>query len=353
MGPKSRTQFSKNFAFLDKYPRLVGLALTVIIAIHHGWSVFPNAVWIMQVVQSFPRLPHLDSLAQYNLFSIGPYLAMHFVAISDPQILVTISFIGTAVLTCAMYQISNKKQDQNLVFTVFITSPVFLILLSWVGSYDLVTVTCVVIVMYSKRTSLALLAGVVVAWSNFEQFVFCILLLSLAFDSKQNLRRKRYLVSLAASFISYFSIRAFLLNKGVRMTRLSGLIEWLSDPSYFSKTLSALPFTIFSIFASAFILALYWNKFCQPDLLSKVRLVTAGCVVLSLSLISLDQTRIGAIHILPLCFVLSERIAVFAPPNSVRKIRALLIATTLVFPPFFVWSSTIHRAGWGNLLLRI
>jgi hypothetical protein len=137
------------------------------------------------------------------------------------------------------------------------------------------------------------------------------------------------------------------------MTRLTGLVEWLSDPSYFSKTLSVLPFTIFSIFASALILAFYWNKFCQPSLVSKVRLILAACGVLSLSLISLDQTRIGAIHILPLCFVLSERIAVFAPLDSVRKIRALLIATTLLSPPFFVWSSTIHTVGWGNLLLRI
>jgi hypothetical protein len=170
----------------------------------------------MSVVQSFPQLPMLDPLAQYNLFSIGPYLAMHFAAISDPQIVITISFIGIAVLVCAIYQISNNKQEQNLVFTVFVTSPAFLILLSWIGSYDLFTVACVVIVMYSKRTSLALLAGVVVAWSNFEQFIFCILLLSLAFDSKQKLRRKNYLVSLAAAFICYSSIRIFLLNRGVK-----------------------------------------------------------------------------------------------------------------------------------------
>lgn len=340
------------FLRIEKHPGFFSFVTAFVIAIHHGWNVFPNSVWIMSIVQSFPQLPQLDALAQYNFFSIGPYLAMHLAAIDNPQNMVMIFSIGLAILVCTMYQISRRNQEKKLIFVVFITSPIFLILLSWVGSYDLITVACVVIVMYSNRWELAFLAGIIVAWSNFEQFVMCLLLLALAFDFNLVFRKRNYLVSLAAAIVSYSTIRMFLISRGVEMTRFSGLVEWLGDPSYFSKTFSVLPLTLFSIFSSALILAYFWTKYCQPSFLAKARLILAAGVVLGLSLISLDQTRIGAIHIFPLCLVLSEKISLIAPAESIRKVQVLLVVTTLVFPAFFIWSSSIHYAGWANLSLQ-
>jgi hypothetical protein len=69
-------------------------------------------------------------------------------------------------------------------------------------------------------------------------------------------------------------------------------------------------------------------------------------------MIALDQTRIGAILLLPVTLLLGEVISSKSSLQQAKKIFFSMFTVAILTPSLFVWSYELHLVGWGNLLLK-
>lgn len=330
---------------------VLSFAVAVIVFLKTGWDLFPNFSYMFSLSANFPNLPNIDVLAQYNFYSIGPYVFLGSLNFGVSNSTKFVFFGIITVLVVGVYRVAKQKDIFKFGFVIFLSSPALLILLAWVGSYDVFTVMMILIVLYSSRDYWALIAGIVDAWSNFEQFLIAGLILVMAINIDDKLRARRMIVAAVGACFAYALLRLYLYSQGVSEIRATGQMKLFQNPEYFTNALNSLPLVLLTVLSGSSVVIFYWWRAVMPSMSQVLRLSFGVLLILVIAMIALDQTRIGAILILPLTLVLGEKIADKCSFQQSENFLRASLFLALFTPPVFVWSYQLHLIGWNNLLL--
>jgi uncharacterized membrane protein YozB (DUF420 family) len=331
---------------------LLSTLLAIGIFLKTGWNLFPSFHYMFQLSANFPSLHAIESLAQYNFYSLGPYVTVSQFGLGPNSLTKAVFFILIIACVLLTEQISRGENKNRLIFVVFLCSPALMILLSWVGSYDVFTLATFLVVLYSRKRYWAVFAGIIAAWSNFEQFIFAGLILVTAIHIIDRNRIRQFKIAAVSAVSAYVFLRIYLDAQGVSETRPTGQMKLLRDPEYFSNALNSTLPVLLTILSGTFVIFIAWIYHSQPSTLQVLRLVFGIALVLATAMIALDQTRIGAILILPISLLLSEEVSQNSSIQQSRKLSRLLILFAFLTPPIFVWSYKLHLIGWDNLRLN-
>jgi hypothetical protein len=326
--------------------------LTIGIFLKTGWNLFPNFQYLFQLSTNFPSLPNIDSLAQYNFYSLAPYVLFTELGLGTSQLTKPLFFLLIVLCVLYSFKVAGNSEQHKFVFPIFICSPALMVLLSWVGSYDVFTIGAFLIVLYTRRVELAIFAGVVVAWSNYEQFILAGLILLVAIDINSGTRVRQMVVAGISSTIAYLFLRLYLYSQGVSEIRATGQMKLFNNPDYFANALSSAPFVFLTVISGSLVVLYFWFTLTSPTYIQIIRLIISIVLVLGTAMIALDQTRIGAILLLPVTLLLGEVISSKSSLQQAKKIFFSMFTVAILTPSLFVWSYELHLVGWGNLLLK-
>jgi hypothetical protein len=328
------------------------LILMTLVYLKTGWNLFPNFEYMFALSANFPDLPDIDALAQYNFYSLAPYVVLSQLCFGAGNSTKLIFFIAIIFVLFCLQRVSNCNINYRFSFVILLSSPALVILLSWIGSYDVVTVGMILVVLYTRKNSWALIAGIVAAWSNFEQFLLAGVILALAMNIENKSRSRRMMTAAISSCCAYVLLRFFLYSQGVSEIRATGQMKLFENRDYFANALNSSPIVLLTIMSGSFVAIFYWVRVAKPTLKEVSRVGVGIFIIYATAMIALDQTRIGAILILPLTLLLGEKIASKCSPQQTQNFFRSSFLVALLTPPVFVWSYQLHLVGWDNLLLR-
>lgn len=288
---------------------LLATLLTIGVFLKTGWNLFPNFQYMFLLSANFPSLPAIESLAQYNFYSLGPYVVLTELGLGSDQL--TKALFLLLIVSCVLFsfKVSGDNEDNQFVFPIFLCSPALMVLLSWVGSYDVFTIFAFLVVLYTRRMGWAIFAGGVVAWSNYEQFILAGLILLVAIEINSRTRIRQMVTAGISSTIAYLILRLYLYSQGASETRVTGHIKLFSDPDYFVNALTTAPIVFFTVISGSLVVLYFWFSLTAPSGIQIFRLIIGIILVFVTAMITLDQTRIGAILILPITLQLGEAIS--------------------------------------------
>lgn len=232
---------------------------------------FPNAVNYM----STSPLPILlyELIGGRNLI----WWALHSILIS--------LFVLVALTTI----VRRYNKTKHLASILFLSSPIFLVLLYFVGHYDLFTIAGAAIAVFSKRNSIRFLGVLIASLANPDQaLVTAVILLMLALVIKEKDLRSLGAIYLGTSVSVFVGVRLIVQNVGgsARSSVILNELEPVIKSSFGVWTL--VPLSVVGIVGIFIALNLkqtsrrYWLSLC----------IALGIPSI-LSLLILDKTRVG------------------------------------------------------------
>ena len=190
------------------------------------------------------------------------------------------------------------------------------------------------------------------AWINFEQFALSLVIYCFLVWKQDRAGARKLLVAVAFGVPSYALLKFWLTMNGASGDRSTALLGMVFETDFWSTTFKVLPLIVSSIMSSCGVLIAFWIILARPSKEEIQRVFFCTLFVLMLSCLALDQTRVGAILLIPICLHLGRKISQIANPEQVLWITFILLAVRISSPSIFVWAGVIHGSGWSNLLLR-
>ena len=301
--------------------------------------------------REFPSLPTLGATSQYNFYSIIPYGILNQLGLHSVNSVLFIAGLGLVSLLIFVAYFSLNILNFKLDILVLVTSPLLTVLLSWLGSYDILTVWLIFLALYANKTRNLALVGILAAWINFEQFALSLVIYSFLLWKQDRAGARKLLVAVAFGVPSYALLKFWLTMNGASGDRSTALLGMVFETEFWSTTFKVLPLIVSSIMSSCGVLIAFWIILARPSKQEIQRVFFCILFVLLLSCLALDQTRVGAILLIPICLHLGRKISQIANPEQILCITFILLAVRISSPSIFVWAGVIHGSGWSNLLL--
>ena len=322
---------------------LVGLAVLFWRA---GFGVYPDAQFLAtKLVPALPSLPHVAPLDQYLLGSpIGAIVAAIFNATTERSfelvhVVVFIGFvIGIAVLLCRKFGVRAAA----LVGAGFIGSQTSVILMAWIGSYDVFTVGLSSLLLLVRSRWAALVIGFLLTFAAFEQGLIILLLLGVLallgmIEHKVNLLwaagglvvgRLLQQIWLSANHVTE-GRSSFLQQQGVHvfLDQFWKGLPWLL-PTCLGVTIVAVAVAISS----------------EQGWRNRIVVVSLFIACFVPVAVSFDQSRIYAILTWPMVMVLLLRYSKRAEDRDVERLSMLTLGLAAIVPGIFVWTGKAQLA---------
>jgi hypothetical protein len=190
---------------------IVGTTAIVLLA---GWGVYPGVEAMMIWSRDFPSLPTLGAESQYNFYSIIPYGFLNYIGLHTVNTVLSLAGLGLVSLLFFVAFFSVKNSYFKLDIWVLVTSPLLTVLLSWLGSYDILTVWLIFLALYANKTRNLALIGFLAAWINFEQFAFALVIYSFLVWKQNPADARKSLTAVAFGIPSYVLLKFWLIMNG-------------------------------------------------------------------------------------------------------------------------------------------
>jgi len=311
-----------------------------------GYGSYPvSELFATQVVPALPSLPQFPPLAQYVLSSpIGAVVASVFNATTERSFdLVHVGvFVGFATTIAILLCRRAGIRAAALIGAGFVGSQTSVILMSWIGSYDVFTVglTSLLVLVRNRWTAFAI--GFLLTFAAFEQGLIIFAVLGVLAMTKMYESWKQLIWAAAGllfgRLLQYLWLNANHVTEGrVSYFQQQGIHIFLDQ---FWKGLPWLLPTCLGVT----IVAVAVSVASEPRW--RNRLVIVGLFVACLVPVALsfDQSRIFAILTWPLVMVLLLRYENRSEKETVRRLSMLILGLAALLPGVFVWTGKAQLA---------
>lgn len=332
----------------------LGLAVLVWRA---GWGPFPDARWLAtQIVPALPSVPPLAPLDQFTLSSpLGAFLAALVRAHDETsfELLHLAVMIGFAVGIGVLLVRRHGWTVAALVGSVFVGSQTSVVLLSWIGSYDVFTVGLTSLLVIVRDRRIAAGAGFLLAFSGFEQSVF--VLLALLAVSSVGIGRDRGRLAGAAIGLAVGKVALEVWLRANDVTRgRFWFLQHTGASHVLLQFVQSLPWLVVTGLGASVVAVVVALRSLSGG---RARLTVVGVLVAALVpvALSLDQTRVLAILTWPVVMALvldhAERVA----PEAVARLSRWVLALAAIVPGIVVWEGRAQlsaHSAWRVLVRR-
>lgn len=256
--------------------------------------------------------------------------------------------VAALVLPFTLSTVRGSPQSRLAVAVLLAGGPVTAVLVSWVGSYDPVTVMAAAVATLSPLAPARALGWAVFAFNNAPQAAVAFAALTLVMCPELGLPRAvRSLVPGAlGAAAGYVAIRALVGHWGGSTSRAN----WLAgvDGSFFvENALTFLPLIVFSALGAGWFLLLDGRMRGRPGV--RVLLATAVAISCTLPFAVGDQSRVVSIVLWPaLLWVVLHVVSTMEPPDA-RGVLVRWAPAAVVMPVVLVFADGLLYPGWRSL----
>lgn len=330
----------------------------LVLAWRAGWGVFPDADWLAtRIVPALPSLPPLAPMEQYSMYSpIGSFV----VALLPVRGAVGFELVHLGVLAVFVVALGvlvvrrHGWTTAGLVGAGFVGSQTAVVLLAWIGSYDVFTVglTSGLVVVRDRR--IAALLGGAAALAGFEQTAFVLFaLLALSFVGIGG-PRVRLAWAAIGLVIGRIALEVWVRANGVTHGRV-----WFLRETGVGHVLGqfgrSLPWLLLGGLGAT-VVAVVVAVIELPSVRGRIVVVGVLAAALVPTALALDQTRVFSILTWPVVLALLLDLADRADPPQVRRLAMATLAVAAVVPGIVVWEGraqlsahNLWREAWRGL----
>lgn len=331
----------------------VGLLLSALVK--YGWGLFPAFDRMQQIALTWqsPVDPNLSE--DYLIASPVSAVVAGVLGLSGARafLLLHLALVVIAlVLPFGMPAVRTDRSRARLVFLVLVGGPVAAVLVTWLGSYDAVSVIAMSVAALARWRWVALAGWLLLAF-NHGQLAVAALLLSLPillWSLRLTPRRHRVLTTVAP---------AVAVAAGIGLNTVL-LIVWGADASRFDVVLrvgfetfarlalATWPLILFSALGAGWFLLLDRRVRRRAD--GRIMLVTALVAAVALPLVSLDQSRIPGLALLTPLLIWTGVVTTDYPAPLVRRLWQRWWIPALITPVVLVYVHGLVFPGWSGYL---
>ena len=318
-----------------------------------GYGTFPDSEFLAtEIVPSLPSLPQVPPLAQFTLSSpIGAVVASLFRATTETsfnlvQLGVLIAFVvAIGVLLCRRYDYRTAA----FLGAGFVGSQTSVILLAWIGSYDVFTVGLSSLIVLARHRWLALTAGFLLTFAAFEQGLIVLAMLGILAVIGMFAHWRMLLWAAGGLLVARLVQQIWLSANHVMHGRMyffqqTGLDAFLEQ---FWKSLPWLLPTGLGVTIVAVVLAVA----SEPSWRNRIIVISLFVACLIPVAMTFDQSRVFAVLTWPLVMVLLLRYAERTAPKDIERVSMLTLGLAALLPGIFVWTGKAQLA--KHHLLRV
>lgn len=331
----------------------IGL-LTALYMLIHGLSPTPNFGQLFQITQDITTSqlePKHHWLEQSFLFPVVAYLSGFNYSIEGYFVFLTINIFltlaGIGLLLAKMF--SGEKAA--FLTMVLMSSSATITLSYWIGYSDPFTLlygTILVLVIHHANQSIAFigLLAVVSFFAAIAHFAQTIIVLALVLLVSPSLSKNKLFIaglSLLGLSIGQFVLQLYFdQHNFIGMSRLEYLVTYDVVEAIKSFNANRIDFMI-SIFRFGWPIIFYYLYIADQVL--RLRFLIAFSIVLLISTVAFDHSRVASILAWPLLLSASNSAYDSFPKKTwVGPIAALLVCLSLLYPANHVWEDKSHSS---------
>jgi hypothetical protein len=342
--------------FLFRIPFLIFAAgVLAVTAARVGIGAFPNISLDLELVHTAPAVAQLPSNEQYNLYSpIGIVLAYLLGVATRSRWLL----LHGAALACGLGAIllwcrwRHGDLAARFVAITWSSSTVPVIVLGWLGSYDVFTLVLSSALVVTESTAVSGLLGCALAFANFEQGVVVLATLAVLAAGRQFGRLSRVATASATLVIGRVALTLYLRANGSEADRLS-YVSSFGRRSMIRMYLHSAPLIIATAFGAAALLVVATAMHEHLPRRDRMIWMTAFVPPFLVAMFGFDQTRVLALVSWPLLFALALTAAKDWPTRSIQRLGTAMMGLSLLVPAVYVWEGNLHAVGWANVVARL
>jgi hypothetical protein len=332
---------------------VAGLAVVTVARV--GIGAFPDMDLYVKMAQRFPESPNLPPEAQYTLFSpIGVALAHATGLTTRTGWFVLHAGVAGFGMAAIGLKVRARYGDLAARFSAVTlsSSTVPVVLLSWLGSYDVYGIVLTSAIVVTESPVVAALFGFVLAFANFEQAIVAVAVLAVLAATGVFGRLPAFVGAGAGLVIGRALLTAHLHALGITHDRLAFLQAW-GTGGMVKLFLRNAPLIVATVQGAAVVLIIMVAGTRTMPTRARVMWLVALSVPVVVSSVGLDQTRVAALIGWPILFALALTAARRWPPRLVRRVGLAMVALALFFPAVYVWEGAIHGVGWTDVRGRL
>lgn len=347
---------------IDASPRLYSATLGLLVAfigvVKYGIDIFPGWINLFTVSQNLtePRIsPILAGDQDYILSSSTSAVILGLIPGSNQFIFVTGSVTLTFIALFLPFlspRISLSKNTSRLLFIFIAGSALLPLLLTWIGSYDPVTVIGITLALGFHNRLVSIVGWIIAGFNHsplgsISLIAVGVIYWSVPHDDSMESRIKPILIGLIGLLIGILLNTALMSYWGGVTSRWE-LFRNYDLSFYVNNTIAAMPVLIFSA------LGVGWLVLLRPSWLKHTAtksLVTLGIIAPVLaSLTTLDQSRVTAVALFAPIFAFTILSTQIISPMEVRRVwKNLALAAAVIPIPVFHMGS-LEQNGWQSIL---
>lgn len=340
------------------YSALLGLLVAFIGVVKYGidiWPGWPNMFAIAQNLSDPHASPVLAGDQDYILSSPTSALVLGVIPGSNQFVFVSGSVLlalFALVLPFLSPRIAHSKEKARILFIFMAGGALLPLLLTWIGSYDPMTVIGLTLALGFRQRVISLAGWALTGFNHSTLGIISLASVAVilwATPSESTGRdRIKPLLTGAAGLLIGFLLNAALINFWGGATSRWELFRGYPFSFYINNTIAAMPMLIFSA------LGVGWLVLLRPQWLklpATKALVLLGLVIpLFASLSAVDQSRVAAMGIFAPVMAYIICVQPQISQNEVgRAWKNLRVAAVIVPIPLFLLGS-LESIGWQSIL---
>lgn len=308
--------------------------------------MFPDADWLATtIVPSLPSVPPSAPLDQFTLHSpLGPSLVA-FLQLRGTAAFVVVHLVVLVLLVIVVGVLVVRRHGgmaAGLTGAAFVGSSTAVVLLAWVGSYDVFTVGFLSVLVVARDRRLAAATGFLLAFAAFEQSVFVIAALAALSVVGIGAERLRLAWAAGALVLGRAVLEVWLRANDVTHGR-GWFLRETGVSHLLGQFVDALPWLVVTGFGAT-LLPVVVAVAGLPSVRARVVVVAVLLAALVPTALSLDQTRVFAILTWPVVMALVLDHADRNAPTSIRRLATATLILAAIVPGIVVWEGRAQLA---------
>jgi len=347
---------------ITKSPRLYSALLGSIVAfigvVKYGidiWPGWPNMFAITQNLSNPHASPILAGDQDYILSSPTSALLLGVIPGSNQFVFVSGSVVlalFALLLPFLSPRISHSKDKARILFIFMAGGALLPLLLTWIGSYDPMTVIGLTLALGFRQRTISLAGWILTGFNHSTLGIIslaavAVILWASPAESTKSDRVKPLLIGALGLFIGFF-LNAILINFWGGATSRWELFRGYPFSFYINNTIAAMPMLIFSA------LGVGWLVLLRPRWLklpaTKALILIGLLLPIALSVTALDQTRVSTLAMFAPIFLFVEKGTNLLARKELRTTWKSLSIAGIIIPIPIYWVGVLEQNGWQSIL---
>ena len=340
------------------YSALLGLLVAFIGVVKYGIDIWPGWSNMFAIAQTLSD-PQVSSVLageqDYILSSPASALVLGIIPGSNQFVFVSGSVLlalFALVLPFLSPRIAHSKDKARILFIFMAGGALVPLLLTWIGSYDPMTVIGLTLALGFRQRVISLAGWALTGFNHSTLGIIslasvAIILWATPTESTANDRIKPLLTGAAGLFVG-FLLNAALINFWGGATSRWELFRGYPFSFYINNTIAAMPMLIFSALGVGWLVLLrpQWLKLPATKVLVGLGLFLPVLV----SLTAVDQSRVAVMALFAPLMAYIVCVQTQIMQNELRRAwKNLRIAAAIVPIPLFLLGS-LEQNGWQSIL---